>query len=149
MFFNPGFLASMSPGIAKPRESDGKQIGSVAQAYGVELSAAIYGPRSLVFYGPFAQAQYVSSFNGDHGRYAVGVQGGWTVLSSELGLSYRSQDHLHAGTAQLHLGLICSFVFVNVGGQFGVPLSTGTSSKSAYPVEGSLVFAFKIPVMVW
>ena len=120
----------------------------IATAHGLELSATTYAPGSFAFLGGFTQAQRVFSFKGDHFRFALGGEAGWTIFSLEAGFAYRTADDFRASTAQLHLGTILSFVFFNFGVQMEFPFTTGTSTKPAYPVEVSFLLAIKVPVLL-
>jgi hypothetical protein len=123
-------------------------VSDVATGHGIELSFTAYPPRRWAFVGAFAQMQRFWSFRGDHMRYALGGEAGWTMFSVEAGLACRTADDSRASTLQLHLGAIMALVFLNTGVQVGVPMVSLGGSRPMYPVEASFVMAVKVPILL-
>ncbi len=153
VFVVPGYLLSLTPAVASEstRTSDGKtNLKNIATGHGIEVSMVVYPPSSLFSYGAFMQAQRYYSYNGNHNRFAMGLQGGWMMLGAELGLARRTADEWRSTTNELHFGVyVSTFGFLNVAGRFGFPLFRDDSGLPGYPIEASLVIAAKVPIPVW
>lgn len=150
VFINPGYLLSLTPAVASRTQStgNGTRTTDVANGHGIEISVSIWPAGSLVNFGGFMQAQRYLSFNGDHSRYAFGGQIAWTFIGFETGLAYRGADDHHQGTTMLHFGPFMSMAFMSIGGRFGIPLHSGSDTKSAHKAEASFVMSFKVPIHV-
>lgn len=148
VFLNPGYLLSLSPGVAsRTTETNGKTTTTdIATGHGVELSVSIWPAGSMVNYGPFMQVQRYFSYNGNHNRYALGGQIAWLMFGLEAGFAYRGADDFRSGTTMLHLGPFLSMAFMNIGARFGIPLQSGTEARPAHRAEGSFVLSFKVPL---
>jgi len=148
VFLIPGYLFSMTPAVASHSETYAGRTSytDVATGHGVEVSLAIWPPKKFVSYGVFTQVQRYLSFNGDHNRYAFGLQASWLMFAVEAGIAYREADLLHRGTTMLHLGPVLSLGFVNFGGRFGIPVSPGSHLRPTYEAEASVTMAVKIPI---
>ena len=148
IFLNPGYLLSITPAVASREYTnhDGTHYTDVAMGHGVELSLAIWQPRSLVSFGIFTQMQRYLSFNGDHNRYAFGLQGSWFLFGFETGLAHREADDLRRGTTMVHLAPVISLAFLNIGARIGIPITVGTESHPVHKAELSMVLAVKVPI---
>lgn len=148
VFLIPGYLFSATPAVASRSETHAGRTSTtdVATGHGMELSLSLWPAKGFVSYGLFTQAQRYLSFNGNHNRYAFGLQASWTLFGLEAGMGYRQADDLHRGTTMLHLGVIMSLAFFHMGGRFGIPLTPGNQQHPGHGAEASLVLAVKIPI---
>jgi hypothetical protein len=148
VFLNPGYLFSMTPAVAsREYASAGRTTYTdVATGHGVELSVSIWQPRSFVCFGTFAQWQRYLSFNGDHNRYAFGLQAAWAIFGLEAGMARREGDELRQGTTMLHFGPVMSLAFFHIAGRFGIPISGDNGGRPHHKSEASMVLAVKIPL---
>lgn len=151
IFVIPGYLLSMTPAVASHSYSNGRggtSYRDIATGHGLELSMAVYEPQSLWFYGGLMQAQKFYSFNGNHSRYAAGVQGGYSLWSLEVGVAHRTANDFRSDTTMLHLATVTSLVFFNIVLQLGLPVMRASYARPGYAVEGSFGLAVKLPVLV-
>jgi hypothetical protein len=149
IFLIPGYLLSLSPGVASHSYSDGNKTTTqdIATGHGLELSLSFVPPKSLYTYGFFTQAQRFFSYNGDHSRYAAGVQGSVLIFGGEAGFAYRGADDYRRATPQALLGTYLGMIFFNFGLQVAIPLVGGDKEgRPAHALEATLLFSFKAPI---
>lgn len=133
-FLNPGLLLGFMTGP------------SPAFGIGGELSYMHYwGPVvESPGLGVFAQAQSY----GNHGRYALGVQGG-NYLGLELGAAFREESVAHGQTWGIHIAGYASIGLLELGLRGTIPVVlVDTPEKPAHGGEIGLVLGVKLPIPI-
>ena len=119
---------------------------SPAVAFGGELSFMYYAEKSKIQnqlgLGAFVQAQ---RYDGNHGRYALGVQAG-NILGVELGWAYRESSPDHSFAMGPHLALFASMGFLVAFVRTTVPVVHGDAPSHGFELAAGLAFKFPIPI---
>lgn len=147
-------LVFLSPGYVYAKVSGD----SPATAHGAELSVHWLHPKLPFGVGGFAQLQ---RYDGDHDRFASGVQATLALVGLELGVAYRAAGEgpavtrsllvgdvttQRSATTGLHVAPFLTLGFVHVAYRWTIPLREGPAPS--HGAEHALTIGVKLPLQL-